>query len=410
MDKLFKNSWFVKVISLFIALMLYMIVNMSGGISSSSTGVLPTATDWSYTLQDVELKAQYNSDKYVVTGLPKTVDVKLEGSNNYILMERFASNHDVYVDLTHLGSGQHVVPIHQGGFAEELDVTINPSSISIMIEEKVTKKVPIEIELLNEDQLAKDYDIQDVVITPKVLHATGTSEQLDQVESARGFIDVKEADGVIEESVPIHLYSEKGEELSDLNIKPTVVDVKVMITGLSKTVPLKINLDHALPAGLSIKSLQVNPSEVTIFGPSNIIETTDYLNRRLNLSDITTTGKKSIQMTVEPPENVKRIDPQTIDVTVEVDDTEQKSLQKIPVKVTGLSNLYDYTFLEPANGVVDATVSGAPDIIEGLEAEDVEAYVDASGRGQGTHELPVHFNGPLYVTWEDKKITVDINK
>src|SRR5690625_3125193 len=108
MDKLFNSNWFVRIVSFFIALMLFAMVNMDN--LSSKPGVLPITSSASYTLEEVELTVIYDEEKYAVMDQTEHVKVNLQGSQSEITMfQLMRPTYEVFVDVTDREEGVHTL-------------------------------------------------------------------------------------------------------------------------------------------------------------------------------------------------------------------------------------------------------------------------------------------------------------
>jgi len=99
MDKIFRSSWFIKVISFLIALMLYNMVSSNNQLSHNDINPFTPSTSTKQTVTE-KLNVIFDQDKYVVTGAPETVNLLLEGSIGQITKTRLITTKEAYIDLT----------------------------------------------------------------------------------------------------------------------------------------------------------------------------------------------------------------------------------------------------------------------------------------------------------------------
>ena len=406
MDKLIRNNWFLKLISFLVALMLYAIVALPE--NQASNGVSSQQANGVDTIENVELVAYYDEEKYIVSGLPETVNVHLDGSSTQVFMTKIQRDFEVYVDLEDLNVGTHVVRVKHRGLDDGLTVSIQPETVTVTIEEKVSKNFPVDIDFLNEDRLPEGYNAEDPIVTPTTVTLIGSERQLNEVAYVRGVVDLEDAEETIKTSVPINVYDASGNEITGLSLAPTVVDVEVPIVGPNKTVPIKINQKKRLPDGLSIESITTNPETVTVYGSEKDIEKIEYVEVSVDLSNIT--EKTTLTLDVPLPDGVELVEPETVEVVVDVGREAEKTVENVPLHVNGLADGLHLNFIQPENGLLDVAVKGTASTLEKLTASEIKAYVDVTGLGNGEHTLPVKLNGPQYLSWEDRQVTVIIRK
>lgn len=406
MDKWVSSSWFVKIVSFFIALMLYMMVNMED--VNNQPGVLPAISNATHQIEEVDLNVYYNEDEFEISDIISNVQVNLRGPQNVITLFNFARpSYEVFVDLRNLGPGTHYVKIQHEGFPGELQVVTAPQTVRVTIEEKRTVSFPITIDIVNEKDLSEGYTLGDPIVSPSTVEITAATSILDQIAVVKASVDVSGAKETINKSVPIKVYDENGQ--LDLNINPAVVDVKVPVTSPNKEVPLKILQKGDIGEGLSIRSIEAEPSKITIYGPKEVINEIDYIEVETDISDIT--ESTTLEVEVSLPEGLEEVSPTVINVAIEVDVEASIQFENVEIEVVGLSDRMNTNFKAPLDGVVNIAVKGSPMLVEQITAQDIRAYADLSRLSIGTHTVPIQITGPpnVRVIPEEKEIEVTIS-
>lgn len=126
MDNWFRSKWFVRMFSLVFAIFLYAFVNVSDDTGSTD----PTYSgvgEQSEMLSDVPVEIHIDRENYVVSGVPESVQVSLQGTPGNVTPLVLQRNFDVFVNLEGLGEGTHIV---------ELGHTISNDDVSVYIEPK----------------------------------------------------------------------------------------------------------------------------------------------------------------------------------------------------------------------------------------------------------------------------------
>lgn len=79
MDKLFQSKWAIRVISLVLALTLYFFVNIEANTEQNDSRLDQGTTTETQILDEVPVDIKIDAENYVVSGVPETVSVTLEG-------------------------------------------------------------------------------------------------------------------------------------------------------------------------------------------------------------------------------------------------------------------------------------------------------------------------------------------
>jgi YbbR domain-containing protein len=219
----------------------------------------------------------YDQEQYILTGLPDSVSVSLTGPENLITKTTLANDYELFVDLEGKEPGTYTLPVQTRGFPEELQVNTDPAQVRVTLHEKVTKTFSVDIDVENEDEMKEGYEPGDPIANPNQVRVTAAKETIEQIAAVKGAVDMKGADDTVEDTVPLKIYGEDSGKELNLEMSPSVVDVKVPVAGPSKTVPINISNKTSIPDDLSIASIEKDPNEVTLFGPNDVLEDIEFV-------------------------------------------------------------------------------------------------------------------------------------
>src|SRR5690606_12222755 len=166
MDKFMENPWFVRIISMLLAVLLFATANDYFGGKNTRTTPNDMENANTDTITNVPVEVYYDSENLVVTGIPKTVDVKIEGQRRFVEATKRQRNFTVYVDLSDVQIGQHRVQILYKDISDKLKVNIEPAYADISVQEKVTKEFGVEAEF-NRSILAEGFEAERPDVDPK---------------------------------------------------------------------------------------------------------------------------------------------------------------------------------------------------------------------------------------------------
>ncbi|MGE6628335.1 CdaR family protein [Bacillus pumilus] len=399
MDKILNNRWAVKLFALVFALLLYGAVNSAQAPTPKKIGesFFPTSTTDEATLTDIPVKAYYDDEKYVVTGVPQTVNVTIKGSTSAVKTARQTKNFEIYADMQNLSTGTHKVELKARDVSKGLTLSINPSVTTVTIQEKTTAEFPVETEFYNQNKIKDGYSPEQPIVNPKKVTVTGSKDVIDKISVIKAFVNLEDVDQQIEKEAKLTVYDSSGNELP-VELSPSVVNITVPISSPSKKVPFKIERTGSLPDGISISSIETSPSEVTVYGSQKVLDSLDFIDGvNLDLSKIK--DDTEIDADIPLPDGVKKVSPETVKIKVKVATAQEKKIDNVPISVVGLSKDLTSDFVSPSSGRLTLTAKGSKSAIDKLKASDVEAYINVGDLNEGTHEVTVQVNGPQNVTW-----------
>ncbi|WP_246945410.1 YbbR-like domain-containing protein [Bacillus pinisoli] len=406
MDKFMNNHWIMRIIALLLALMLYTSVNIETQTQQTDPFSFPVTTTETETLTEIPLEAYYDSDKYVVTGLPQQVSVTLEGPRSAVQPIKLQRSLEVFVNLENLELGTHQVQVQYGDVSDTVKVSINPTFVTVTIHEKVEREFSVEVDYIHE--LEEGFTLSEPIVSPKNVKVIGAKDQVDRIALVKAIVDLEGANEKIKKEAAVAVYDSEGNRLSVV-VEPEVVNVEVNVLSPSKVVPITFIPKGTIEDGYSIIGLEPPANELTIFGPKNIIDQVKGIdNIEVDVEGIS--GNTTVNVPIPLPEGVIDVDPKTIPVLVKVERNEIRTLSNIPIKVIGLATSLKADFISPEEGRLSIELIGAPSILNEIDETDLDIYIDVSNLGSGQHDVNILVNGPENIKWNlsTNKATVDI--
>jgi YbbR domain-containing protein len=405
MDKLFNSHWFVKIISFFIALMLFAMVNMDD--LTSQPGILPSLSDRTSTLEEVEVTVVYDEENYAIVDQTEHVQVKLSGSQSAVaFFQLMRPTFEVFVDVTERQEGVHTLSIQHRGFPGDLSVSIVPQFARVELQEKQTVSIPVDVELVNAEAVKEGYSVGTPMVSPVNVTVTAAREVAAEVADAKAYVDVEDADKMLEEAVPVKLYDSSGNELH-LDVEPGIVDVRVPITSPNKSVPIKISREGELAEGVSIESINVSPKEVLIYGSFDVLESFNVLEGlTIDLDDIT--EDQTFTMEVPVPPGVQALEPEMVEVEVNIAEEESRQWSDVSIELIGASEETDIDFAEDEEETLSIIAHGAEVNLDQFSVADIQVYADVSNLSEGEHSVPIQINGPQNIRFSISKTNVEV--
>ncbi len=402
MDKLFQSKWFIRIISLVLAVTLYLFVTVETDTTKNDSRLLPGASNEVQVIEDMPLDIKIDADQYVVSGVPEHVKVSLEGKPSVLTPIVRQRNFTVFVDLQELGEGEHTVEIEYENMPDDLTAYIEPKTIDVVIEKRASKDFAVSVDLLNMDSLPLGYEIGEPEVSPGYVTIISSESIIEQIAMVKIFVDVTDLkESIRNREVPVSVYDIQGNDLNVL-VEPASVTVSIPVERPSKKVPLTIKTKGDLPDGLKLEKLEAE-QEIEIFGKREILnEITEISTIEIDMADIDKTDTYEVELDL--PEGVVANN-ETIDVIVEL--SESKVFKEVPIDKKG-DNADNVTFVNPAEELVDITAKGSDELIKALQKEDITTSIDVGALEEGEHKVELNVNGPENIKFEPEFNTVTV--
>ncbi|MED0673823.1 CdaR family protein [Aneurinibacillus aneurinilyticus] len=407
MDRWLNNNTVVKVISLLLALMLWAVVNNDPTVS---TGVGPGQVT-SHTNQ-VGLKVRYDARKYLVQA-PSTVQVELKGRKDLLAMSSLISpdSFDVYVDLRNYGSGKHDVPVQYEGVPRGLEVAIQPSHVTVTIEEIKKIEKTIQVDVVGK---TKAYGkVGQPVVNPQTVTVTVPESRVKDVAFVRAYVSVEGAEESVDTRAPLRVLDHRGDPVEAAKVSPATVDIHVPLSLTpAKTVPLKVGGKGVPADGYQVTAVTVNPKQVTLYGSQEVLNTISAIV----LPDVEVSGlseSKTVPVNIPLPDKIQKADVTLAEVSITIVKKDEAAIGavpnetgkpeeqpqppatirdsvELPIKVQGLAEGQSAEFVKPSSGRIEIQLQGTKEAIEKMDKNKLFASIDMSGKPSGQYTSSIH--------------------
>lgn len=399
MDKWLRSNTFVKIMSVALAILLYLAVN------DSPIGFQSTSQNTSTVIRNVALEAQLNDRQFAVVDMPQAVNLTLRG-NSFLLNRVAAGNYHAFVDLTNRGAGVHRnVPVKVEGLPEGVDYITEPSNVRVVVEEKQQKEMAVEVETVGQPK--DGFTPGMPTVSPEKVLVRASENRLRDVAIVKAVVNISGTDDTVKQSVKVKAYNDAGEVMDDVEIDKPAVEVEVPMTSPSKEIPLHSQIKELPPNGYSVNNIKLGQEQVTVFGEKDVIDGLDaYPGPTLDLSGVT--KDRTFEREITLIKGVNRVDPGSVDIEVEIVKAEKKDFDDLHVDVQGLPEGWTLDFISVDDSTISVTLEGAPDRIKDLVKRNVQPYIDVSNLKPGKHKAEVKWDLPSYIKPVDWKKTAQI--
>lgn len=405
MDSWFNSKWFVRAISLFFAVLLFVVVQLEETKFQTDSRIPSSGSDKVETLDNVPVDIRIDSEKFVVSGVPEFVTVSLEGSTGNLTPVIMTRNFEVYVDLRDLGEGKHTVDIDYAKIPSELSVYIEPKTIEVEIEERASDEFDVDVDFINIDQLPEGYELGVPEVKPDTVRITSSRSVIDEIAIVKVYVDVAGlTESINNREVPVNIYDSQGNGLN-VRVEPSSVVVSVPIDNPSKTVPLEVATTGELPEDYSLISITPELDELEVFAVSSVLDGLDGLvTEEIDLSEISESGEYEVKANLAEGMNIAE---DSITVVIEIEQT--RVIEEVSIGIKN-DNDQEVLFIEPVEEVVDVTAVGNDKDVQELSAKDFKLSIDIGGLEKGEHKVPISIEGPedIEASIEFEQITIEI--
>ncbi|WP_438349010.1 CdaR family protein [Paenibacillus sp. FA6] len=388
MDRWIKNNTMVKILAVAVSILLW------GMVHNDDVTPTPTSSIDTTIIENVKVQPFGLDDSlYVLNSLNiDRVRIEVKGKRSAIT-SIFNDDYKVTLDLSEIIEGTFTVPLSYELPSGVDLVSMSPSKVTVTIEKKVKESFPVTV--VTTGTLFEGYTLGEILIEPNTVQVTLPDSELEKVTKVQGTVKLDgDKDTISLKRMKLIALDGNGQEVKGAVIEPAEVAIQIPIIAPSKIVPLNIQYTGSLPEGLVLSKTQPNVGEVTIYGPKDVLSQIESFDTAsVDLSTIDKEGKSTISVNLVPPAGVERIEPNVVQVDVEievdVESVDQITIDNIPIEIEDASVDTQVTIVKPEGKSLSLTLTGANTLLNNLQASDIKVVASAKQLKSGIHEVPL---------------------
>lgn len=367
----------------------------------------------------IPVTLKYNEEAYVIEGVPDSVDLILTGRKSDIYLAKQLGEYEVSLDLTNYTASDSAYKVHfnYSKPISNLSYKVDPGYVYVTVKDKVSKVVSLSYNLLNVDSLDSKLSIKNVSLNKTEVVVKGSQDAIDKIALVQALIDLNKenftAAGTYDiTTAQLVAYDNSGKILENIEIVPTSVSASISLESYSTQVPLQIQTTGSLIAGKAIASISINNSSnysLSIYGEKEKIDAITSVPVTIDVSGLGKESSKTYNVTLTKPSGVRYMSSKSVTIVATFGNEEQKTID-IGNKISQKNLASGLTANIVSDNSITVQVKGVASVINSIEADDINAYVDLAGveKGEREVEIKIDNNNPLVTYIVSSKIRISI--
>ncbi len=320
-----------------------------------------------------------NTDYSAISGTGNVIEVTLKGRKT-ILNALKAEEIEAFVDVSNVDSaGRASYDVMVEPPSGTVIVDYYPKEISVYIDRRVTKQIPIRVELADYTY-PEDY-ILDIQPSVEAVTVTGPETELELIEEARVVISPGPITGSSVNAGSIQLVKSDGTDVSRY-VTSDVTNVNVnIVVYVEKDIPLTIGYVHGYYNDDTV-SIKINPEAIPIKGTKELLDQmTEILVATIDETQIQGDGVYYYNLTL--PEGVEVLEEyERVAVTINhASNYAQRTIEVTDIRAENVPSGKTVDILAEA---IQVQLRGEVNKLYEITAEDVYLVVDMQNMTQVT--------------------------
>ena len=261
-----------------------------------------------------------------------------------------------------------------------------PGTITIEVERKIKKEVPVNIRYVGE--LSEDFivDMENKILDYNTVTVSGPESVIDQITQAVIDVDLEGKTVSFSDNYRYSLCNDQGEPVDAQKVETNVAQVNLTLyIERVKELPLVLTVVDGGGATEETSEIKIEPKTIKVSGSDLVMENLTELNLgTINLEELLEDTELSFAIML--PEGVKFMDPdvQTAAVSLKFPNLATRTLTVSAIQAVNVPEGMDVEFLTKS---LNITVRGEKDLIKNLVTADIVVTVDFTDAQLGSYTI-----------------------
>jgi YbbR domain-containing protein len=217
-----------------------------------------------------------------------------------------------------LGAGTHRLPVNVQAPQDVAAVAVRPPAVLAVLEEVVSQSKPVEVQLVGEP--VGGSEIKSAECSPKQIQVSGARSRVERAAHIVAAADMARMAPGVPMLVRVSALDESGQPVDGIGLTPVRVSVTAVSESVivAKTLPIVPRTKGALPGGLRLVSIGVDPPVATLLLPASRATSVTYVDTdQLDLTTMRRSTSRVVGLAV--PAGASLVDDTPIRVALEVE-------------------------------------------------------------------------------------------
>lgn len=377
MRNFFTNETAIKIVSILVALVMWMYVMNEQN---------PQVT---YVIRDVPVKMiNLDQSKFALKDVNQElkVNVKVRGRRS-LIAELKPQDINAEVNLRGRIEGDNLLRVDVTVPPNVEFIDVSPKELIVVLDSVIEEQLPITVDVIGRP--AVGFAAIKPITKPQAVVVKGPRSMINAIKKVSTKIDITGKNSTFVSTLPVRVLDAQNKEQKDIVFRPDVVEVTVPIVPV-KDVTIVPRLSGNPPEGYIINDVRANPPSIRVTADSDVLSNLDTINTEtINIQGRTSSLTKNVKLVI--PSGVTILEEELAkDVRVSVDieriasTTLSFSSKEIEVK-----NLPENLSAELEDKDIILTVNGPESMIDKVNKSIVKIFVDVSDLAEGEHMVKI---------------------
>ncbi|MGN0437859.1 MAG: YbbR-like domain-containing protein [Lachnospiraceae bacterium] len=397
MKKLILNHLDLKVVSLVIAILIWIVV---ANVDDYKTTKQITGIE----IEFVNGNAITERNKVYEVPEGTTIDIVIKGPRSTVEgltrddfkavadLSKMSITNAVLVDVSAVSSRVD----------KEISIAYSNNAVNVEVEDKVEKQLPITVKI--KSSVAEGYAISNKSATPNLITVKGAESIVNTISEVYVEVDVSKANrDIVAYGEPVFLdYAGEVIDATRFEYDVTTAEVTVQVKK-TKELAVKVKTQGEVKSGYAISSIDYQPTSVVVVGePEDLARVDEIVIGDIKVSGCDQDLETSVNIADYLPSGIVIADEtEEIMIKVIIEEIKEKTIKinNSDINIVGKNNDYTYSFVNKDG--VSITAKGLKNVLDDLKITNLIPSIDVTNYKPGIYEFKLNLRDVNGVTIED---------
>lgn len=385
MKKLITENFWLKVASVFIAFLLWLLVVYTYNPAATANFTIGVNVINGESIKS--LGKVYE----IIEGDVISIRVKANAS---LIKNLKSSDFKATADVSKLSPTYHADIDIVCTKSDNVEITIISKAklLAVKLEDLVEKQFPVTVKTIGEAE--NGYYVGDSASRPNLITISGGKKSIEKISEVRASVDVAGASSSFLKNAEPIAYDKDGNEVTtgSLNYSEETISVAVNIYK-TKKIPIFVRTTGKPYKGYSVQDLNYEPKSAVIAAPQDILKNINSIILHLNIDGQITDVEAALNLADYLPQGAHLVDKDTtVNVKCNIVRLFTKEIEAFPPDVTLLnkSDKFNYEFVNKDK--LKFIITGISEKVEKVSLSDISPSIDLSTISEaGEYDFKVKF-------------------
>ena len=283
----------------------------------------------------------------------------------------------------------------------------SPDRVNIVLDRYVSRSFPISVIYIGD--VPDGFSSSEAILYPPTVVISGPRTAINDIATVSVTIDQTEITSTTSLTKEITVLNDLNRDLTNrVTLNSDTTSITLLVSKIGSVNVLHPNLIGLPAENFVVTSVNHSPRVIEVVGDESALLSIEDINLDISIAGISRTTEFGVDIRpflLENNLNVRNLTPHIVTVTVVVEQLENREFIVSSDRVSAVGTSLPFNVLDE---YVEITIRGLASVLDEIDENNIDLYVDMSGVDEGAHSAQVNAVLPVGVEVQGNLPMVDV--